>query len=376
MKSYEIFLERATEEFGNISCKESSIEFSREVCRIVGRMGWAGLSIPVDFGGAGASHVERLFSIQASSHCDPSIGVLVQSVQLGLAVFLNASKEQKQEWLPPLCSGEKTSSICLTEPVSGSNLAKMETRILKGAMESSLVGKKDFIVNSHIADVHGVVARNVNGSVGDKFFAVIVPADSRNIQAGNTYLLPGLEGVNIGSVEFVDGCSVTNNNILSDKDGLEVAHRSITLFGKLNLAAVALGIQQKALDITKAYLRSETGKLKNLSQKSAIRGLLGNVNRRFVISNAACVSAAASLDRGTPNEPLILAAKTESVNSAIATVVDCMNVLGARGGLVETGLTDLLLAATQIQYPAGTASVNNKRLADDCLGAYREVGLW
>ncbi|WP_141745463.1 acyl-CoA dehydrogenase family protein, partial [Corynebacterium sp. HMSC074C11] len=77
MKSYEIFLERATEEFGNISCKESSIEFSREVCRIVGRMGWAGLSIPVDFGGAGASHVERLFSIQASSHCDPSIGVLV-----------------------------------------------------------------------------------------------------------------------------------------------------------------------------------------------------------------------------------------------------------------------------------------------------------
>ena len=188
--------------------------------------------------------------------------------------------------------------------------------------------------------------------------------------------MPGLEGVNIGSVEFVDGCSVTNNNILSDKDGLEVAHRSITLFGKLNLAAVALGIQQKALDITKAYLRSEKGKLKNLSQKSAIRGLLGNVNRRFVISNAACVSAAASLDRGTPNEPLILAAKTESVNSAIATVVDCMNVLGARGGLVETGLTDLLLAATQIQYPAGTASVNNKRLADDCLGAYREVGLW
>lgn len=368
------YKETARSLVNNLTTGNCRMEFSRNVIKEVSKLGWAGICIPTFYGGSGLGHLHRFLSIEALSSLSPSAGVVLQSVQLGTAIFMNADEQQKEYWLPKLASGEEVATICITESISGSNINRMSTAVKLHDKSLELNGRKRFIVNSHVASVHGVISKFDYPDLPRKYAGLIVPASLSGCSPGMPDGIHGLHGVNIGEVIF-DKCQIDFSTlVIREVDGIALAHRSITIFGKLNLAAVAVGCLSNAIELTTSFLDSEIGRRKDLASVDAIRRHLSDAERKLLRIRHLCYSAAQSIDDGVPNEGLIMTAKIDAVRGAISGILDCMGVFGARGGLVETGLTSLLLDVLQLMPPAGTESVNLKRLAQVALGEYKMSG--
>ncbi|WP_017589467.1 acyl-CoA dehydrogenase family protein [Nocardiopsis ganjiahuensis] len=137
----------------------------RGVIALLAATGWHGLTIPKQYGGLGANHLARSVSIEETSRLSAAAGASLQSAQLGVAMFVGyGSEEQKSRYLPDLASGKRIASICITEPESGSHILGMRCTARREGDSYVLNGRKWFIANSHVADVHGVVARTSEGT--------------------------------------------------------------------------------------------------------------------------------------------------------------------------------------------------------------------
>lgn len=336
-----------------------------------------GVNIPSRYGGLGLSHEDRFSMISEMSAVSPSAGAILQSVTLGVGMFLSAPEAVKEYWLPKLATGEEITSICITEPFAGARVGSMETSIeCSGPTEFLLEGKKQFIANSHIATVHGVIAK-ANTLPGHPFrhVAAVVPQSRKGVKAGLVDDLDGLHHFNVGQLGF-DGVRVKPKELFLGEDGLTLGHRSITLFGKLNLAAVAFGAFKRSWSETLEFLDSDIGRSKDLIRIPAINQIQGKVQLALEESEALCLTAAKSIDNGCPNEARILAAKATTCDLALTGILDCISIMGARGGSVWAGHVQRLNDVIQTLAPAGTATVNLTQLGKISTGLYREVGMY
>lgn len=253
----------------------------------------------------------------------------------------------------------------------------METSIQRtGPTAFLLKGEKQFIGNSHIATVHGVIARaNALPKHPFRHVAAIVPQSRRGVKAGLVDDLNGLHHFNVGQLSFND-VRVSPEELFLGQDGLTLGHRSITLFGKLNLAAVALGAFKRSWSETLGFLDSDIGRSKNLIRIPAINQILGRVKLALEQSEALCLTAAKSIDDGCPNEARILAAKATTCNLTLAGILDCISIMGARGGSSWAGHVQRLNDVIQTLAPAGTTSVNLTQLGRISTGLYHGVGMY
>jgi len=335
------------------------------------KTGWHGMTIPTEYGGLGLGHLHRFLSIEEVARVSPAAGAALQSAQLGTAMFvLFGSEEQKRYWLPMLASGEHIASICITEKNSGSHILRMECTATEDGDFYILNGRKCFIANSHVATVHGTVARTKPGTAADALSAFIVPADTPGCHPGEIHEISGLRGFNLGEVLF-DNCRVPKANLIGGHgNGVRVAHRSITTAGKPNLAAVAVGAHAKALDLVLPYSEERAMYGRPLHRLDAVRGRLSSIFTTLQHSRLVNYYACELLDANQPADFWLISGKLAATENAVQACTDGIGILGARGGVegyqVERCLRDALLTLS----PAGTSDVQRKRLADIVTGHY------
>lgn len=356
--------------------EESTTEYFQRWHESVAPSGIYGINIPSQYGGLGLGHWDRFCAIAEMSMVNPSAGAILQSVTLGVGLFLSAPNDIRDEWLPQLADGRQVASICITEPISGARMGNMETKItaFNEADRYVLSGEKQFIANSHVATVHGVIA--VADSIpkhNHRHIAVIVPAAKKGVSCGCHDDLDGLRHFNVGTLRF-DEVLLDRCNLLVGENGMTLGHRSITLFGKLNLAAVAFGALKASSQATLEYLESTIGKQKDLATVPAIKQRLGLVQMKISQAEALCMRAAQSIDRGEPDAGAILAAKAGTIDLAIQGILDCISIMGARGGSTAAGHVRRLADVIQTLAPAGSESVNIYQLGQVAMGTYKKVG--
>jgi alkylation response protein AidB-like acyl-CoA dehydrogenase len=152
-------------------------EFGREVWLELGKQGFLGLNVPEEYGGAGVDDIrfslilaEELSKLAfAYSSC---VGIHTNCVAPYLVDL--GTKEQKQRWLPPFCTGELITALAMTEASGGSDLAALKTRAVREGADWALSGSKTFITNGASADLILVAARTSpdKGARGITLFAV------------------------------------------------------------------------------------------------------------------------------------------------------------------------------------------------------------
>ena len=358
--------------------KETPLAYFSRWHAAVSPTGLYGINIPSRYGGLELGHWDRFEAISNMARRDTSAGAILQSVTLGVGMFLSAPEHLREEWLPKLATGEEIATICITEPKSGARIGSLESTLLpiSGGEAYVLTGSKQFIANAHVGTVHGVFAKNVApGQSRPRCVGIIVPNNSAGVEAGPIDDLNGLKHFNGGGLRF-NNVQIPADHVLLGINGLRLAHRSITLFGKLNLAAVAYGALLRSWDETQSYLSSDTGRTKQLEKLGAIRSLIGEVQRSISASRALCFSAAHSIDKGVPEDDLIVAAKAATVNNAISGILACISIMGARGGSVAAGHVERLSDVVQTMAPAGTESVSNAQLGQFAMGNYKKVGIY
>jgi alkylation response protein AidB-like acyl-CoA dehydrogenase len=356
-----------------IPAMESSRTVEYELSRLIARQGWIGVTIGRGYGGMGMGHLAKTIIIEELARVSGAMGAMVQASQLGVAKIVHfGSEEQKWQWLPRIAAGDCLPTIAVTEPGSGGHVLGMEATAVRDGHDYILNGRKVFVGNSHVGDLHGVVVRTGPGSRG--LSAFLVEADRPGFSLGEHQPAMGLHGFSFGELIF-DNCRVPAANRLGNEgDGLPVAYSSSVLYGRPNLTAVALGIHQAILEETTAFASSRQRYGKPLHEVAPVKLKIGQMQSRLMTARLAAYHAAFLLDQGEPCDAELMNAKLINVEMALDSARTAMEIHAASGLFTNSPVERYLRDAHHIFAPAGTSDVQLLRLGEVALGL--DKGQW
>ncbi|MFE2108956.1 acyl-CoA dehydrogenase family protein [Kitasatospora sp. NPDC059463] len=346
---------------------ERQVEFA--LAREIARRGWIGVTIPREFGGLGLGHLAKTVIVEELSRVSGAMGAVAQASQLGVAKVIHFGNDaQRRYWLPRFASGAALPTIAVTEPESGGHVLGMSGTARREGDEYVLDGRKWFVGNSHIGDVHGVVLRTGQGSRG--LSAFLVESDRPGFRTGALGSQSGLHGFSFGELVF-EGCRIPAGNLLGrEGQGLDVAYSSSTLYGRLNLAAVALGLHVAIVEDTVRFAEARMLYGKPLSQLPNIALKLGEMQSRLMTAKLAAYHASHLLDHGKACDAELMNAKLINTEYAMDSARNAMEIHAARGLQAEFHIERYLRDATHTYPPAGTSDVQRLRLGQVASGTY------
>ncbi|GAA4891917.1 acyl-CoA dehydrogenase family protein [Streptomyces coeruleoprunus] len=356
-----------------IPAMEATRSVDYGLSRLIARQGWLGATIGAEHGGMGIGHLGKTIIIEELSRVSGAMGAMVQASQLGAAKIVHfGSDEQKKTWLPAIASGECLPTIAVTEPESGGHVLGMTATAVRDGDDYVLNGRKVFVGNSHVGDLHGVVVRTGPGSKG--LTAFLVEAGRPGFRVGDEKPTMGLHGFSFGEL-FFENCRVPAANRLGEEgDGLAVAYSSSVLYGRANLTAVSLGIHQAILEETTRFCAERHRYGKPLHELPPVKLKLGQLQSRLMTARLAAYHAVHLLDQGLPCDAELMNAKLVNVESALDSARTSMEIHAAAGLFTDRPIERYLRDAHHIFAPAGTSDVQLLRLAEVALGTAK--GEW
>lgn len=263
-------------------------------------MGLFGLSIPERFGGLDLTLEETVLVIAELCRAAPAyrsftagnVGVASQMLILG------GTPEQQERHLPGLASGETIGSFCLTEPDAGSDAASLRTYAVREGDEYVINGTKRFITNSPQAGLYTVVARTdrdrSSGAAGISAF--VVHAGTPGLSIGKPMRKMGQQGAQIADVIFED-CRVPASALIggAEGQGFRTAMQVLDK-GRLHIAAVALGIAQRALEEGIKYAKARVQFGKPLADFQMVKAMLAETQAELYAARCMTLDAARRRD--------------------------------------------------------------------------------
>jgi acyl-CoA dehydrogenase len=350
---------------------EQSRSVHVELSRLIAQQGWLGVTIDPRYGGMGLGHLAKTIVIEELARVSGAMGAMVQASQLGVAKIVHfGNDEQKKRWLPAVSDGRCLPTIAVTEPESGGHVLGMTATAARVGNEYVLNGRKVFVGNSHVGDLHGVVVRTGPGTHG--LSAFLVESNAPGLSLGPHEPAMGLHGFSFGELIF-DNCRVPAANLLGmEGDGLAVAYSSSILYGRPNLTAVALGIHQAIVEHTVQFAQSHRRYGQALAELPTVKQKLGQLQSQLMTARLTAYHAAYLLDQGVPCDAELISAKLTNVESSLDSARTAMEVHAAYGLYPAHHIERFLRDANHIYAPAGTSDIQRIRLAEVALGTYRE----
>ncbi|SFF75139.1 Acyl-CoA dehydrogenase [Actinacidiphila alni] len=335
--------------------------------RLIAAQGWIGATIDPAYGGMGAGHEAKTVIVEEISRVSAAMGAAAQASQLGLAKIIHfGTVEQQREWLPRIADGTVLPTIAVTEPGSGGHVLGMQATGRRKGRDYVLTGRKVFVGNSAIGDVHGVVVRTGKGSKGLTAFLVESGRTGLTVSPHRPAL--GLHGFSFGEL-VLDECRVPAANMIGEPgDGLAVAYSSSTLYGRPNLTAVALGLHQAIYDTTTEFARSRTRYGKPLAKLPTIRAKLGELRSHLLTARTLAYHAVRLLDAGRPCDDDLINAKHVTTELLQDSARTAMNIWAAAGLLTEHPVQRYVRDALHMFPPAGTGDIQLLRLGETASG--------
>ncbi len=229
--------------------------------KMMGELGMMGIYLPKKYGGAGADILTYAIAIEELSKVCATTGVILSAhTSLCVApIFEYGTEEQKQKYLPKLCSGEWLGSFGLTEPGAGTDAQGQQTTAVDAGDHWVLNGSKIFITNAGYSDVFIIIA--ITGEVTDRrgrkqkeISAFIVERTFEGFSVGKAEDKMGIRGSSTCELIMQD-CIVPKENLLGKKGrGFQLAMATLD-GGRIGIASQALGIAEGALEKTVEYVK-------------------------------------------------------------------------------------------------------------------------
>ncbi len=320
-------------------------------------LGLGGIYVSEEYGGSGLSRLDATLVFEALAMADPAVGSFLSIHNMcGGMIDKFGKEEDKQKWLPDLCSMEKVFSYCLTEPGSGSDAAALKTRAEKTNDSYVLTGNKAFISGGNYSDVYVTMCRT--GDAGPKGIStVIVEAGTPGLSFGAAERKMGWKAQPTSQVQF-DDCAVPHENLLGEEGkGFTYAMAGLD-GGRLNISAGALGGAQKALDLTLQYMGERKAFGKTIDQFQALQFRLAEYETRLQAARTFLRQAAWKLDNQTPDASKFCAmAKLMVTDAAFDVANGCLQLHGGYGYLADYGVEKIVRDLRVHQILEGTNEI-------------------
>ncbi|THA52680.1 acyl-CoA dehydrogenase family protein [Streptomyces sp. A1136] len=330
----------------------------RSIVRKLGDLGFLGLTVPEQYGGSGGDHLAYALVTEELGRGDSAVRGIV-SVSLGLVAKTIAAwgtEEQKQAWLPRLCSGEALGCFGLTEPDTGSDAGNLTTRATREGDEYVLGGSKMFITNGTWADVVLLFART-NAEPGHRgVSAFLVPADSPGLTRREIHGKLGLRGQATAELAL-DGVRVPAGAMLGPEGkGFSVAMSALAK-GRMSVAAGCVGIAQAALDAAVAYAGRREQFGKPIARHQLVQELIADISVDVDAARLLTWRVADLIDRGQSFATEASTAKLFASEAAVRAASNALQVHGGYGYIDEYPAGKLLRDARVMTLYEGTSQI-------------------
>lgn len=332
--------------------------FPYEQIKKLGELGFMGMMVPEQYGGAGLDTLSYVIAIEEISRVDASCGVIM-SVNNSLVCYgltKHGSEEQKQKYLVPLASGKKLGAFALSEPEAGSDATNQHTIATKDGDHYLLNGIKNWITNGVNADFYIVIAQT-DPSKGHKgISAFIVEKGMPGFSHGKKERKLGIRSSDTVSLTF-ENVRVPKENMIGE-EGFGFKFAMMTLEGgRIGIAAQALGIAQGSLDASVNYSKARKAFGKPIADLQAIQFKLADMATDIEAARLLTYQAAVLKENGQPFAKQAAMAKLWASKTAVNCALEAIQIHGGYGYVREYNVERYLRDAKITEIYEGTSEI-------------------
>lgn len=337
--------------------------FPADIYAAMGEAGLFGITVPEPFGGAGLDCVAYSIVMEELSRGYASVADQCGLLELlGSLLTVHGTAAQRERWLRPLLRAELRGAYCITEAGAGSDVAGVKTTARRDGDGWVLSGSKLWIHNAPVADVAFVLART-DPDAGRRGMSIfIVDCALEGVQRGKKEHKLGQRASQVGELHF-DEVRLGADSLLGERGRGFHMMMSVLDKGRIGIAALAVGIQQAALDaaVEQAKTRQQFGQ--SIGEFQGIQFMLADMAKDLEASRLLVRSAASRFDEGSDATLSASMAKCFAADAAVTHASNAIQVFGGSGYIRGYEVERLFRDAKITQIYEGTNQVQRMIIA-------------
>jgi hypothetical protein len=344
-------------------------QFPDEVFRKLGALGFLGVLVPEQYGGAGLTYrdyvaiVEELAAVEGGV----ALSVAAHNSLCTNHIFLYGSEAQKKRWLPSLAAGEILGAWALTEPEAGSDAGGTKTVAVRDGGDWVLRGSKNFTTHASVGKVAVLTARTAPGTDHHGISAFIVPLDAPGVVVGKKEDKLGMRVSDTASL-ILDECRLPGDALIGGEGEGFVQAMEVLDGGRISIAALGLGIAQGALDAAVAYAKERRQFNRAIAEFQAIKLKLADMVTSVAAARLLTERAADAKDAGEKVTMVASQAKLFAGEIAVRVCEEAIQIHGGYGYIKDYPVEKFWRDSKLCTIGEGTSEIQRLVIARELLG--------
>jgi|TARA_B110000003_G_scaffold18343_1_gene17959 isovaleryl-CoA dehydrogenase len=333
-------------------------QFPAELWREMGDLGFLGVTVGEDYGGAGMSYLAHVIVVEEIARASASVS-LSYGAHSNLCVNqinLNGTEEQKRKFLPNLLSGVHVGSLAMSEAGAGSDVVSMQLKAEKRNDHYKLNGSKYWITNGPEASTLIVYAKT-NPELGSKgITAFIIEKEMHGFSSGTHFDKLGMRGSNTAELIF-DDVKVPFENVLGEENnGVKVLMSGLD-YERVVLAGIGTGIMAACLDEVMPYVSQRKQFGEPIGSFQLMQGKIADMYTAMNSARAYVYEVAKACDRGEVTRQDAAACVLYSSEEAMKQAHQAVQAMGGAGFMADSPVSRIFRDAKLMEIGAGTSEI-------------------
>jgi alkylation response protein AidB-like acyl-CoA dehydrogenase len=348
--------------------RDKNAIFPTEIVKKMGELGFMGMMVSPDYGGAGMDTISYVLAMIEISKVDASLGVIMSVnnslVCWGLESY--GSDFIKEKYLTPLASGKKLGSFALSEPEAGSDATKQKTTADKDGDFYVLNGIKNWISNGQSADYHLVMATTDKEKAHKGISTFLVEKGTEGFGHGVKEDKLGIRSSDTCSLTF-ESCRVPAENLVWEEGkGFNFAMNTLN-GGRIGIAGQAIGIAEASLDAAIKYSQERKAFGREISKFQAIQFMIADMAVKVDAAKMLTLRSAALKDAGKSYVTEAAMAKLYASKISVECALDAIQIHGGYGYVREYLVERYLRDSKITEIYEGTSEIQRIVIARSLL---------
>ncbi|RJR24248.1 MAG: acyl-CoA dehydrogenase [Desulfobacteraceae bacterium] len=371
-------IQKAAREFAEGEIRDLAREcdisesFPPELIKKAGELGFLGVFIPEEYGGAGLGFLEHAIILEEFWRVDPGLGQQICSGTFGCEEFLLfGTEEQKKKYLPPLAAGDAMMGFAITEPDAGSDTASAATSAVETAEGYVVNGSKVMIGNGTVGKYLAVfvLTDGDNPSRSQRHSIFVVETDTPGYEANRLHGKMGLRASDTSSI-FFSGVKVPKDAIIGQRG--KGFHQLMQFFDRSRayVASHGVGLAQGAMDLAIKHVKGRVQFGQKIASFQSTQFKIAEMAAKIELARTLTHKACDLLDKGKGDSRITAIAKMNAARTAVEVVDEALQLHGGYGYFNDQDIERFYRAAKVLEIYEGAKEIEKIIIGRHVLGRF------